>query len=218
MVRINLLPREITEKRKFESRIGWVLLLGLAAVVVIAVIFVGLLLVVGAQNAQLQQQLEANAQVSQQAEAYAIFEEKEATLASRESVAMEALDGRIEWGRIATEVSLVLPTDMWLESMTGDEVEGLVLLGHALDSATDSPDVGYTSVAAMMVRLSELELVSSVWLNSAEKTYFGEAGEEEGAWGGPTILYEVSTSVLDTAEEETQSDPSVPAPPSQPAE
>jgi Tfp pilus assembly protein PilN len=213
MVRINLLPREITEKRKFENRIGWVVLFGLAAIAVVAVVFVGLLLVVGAQNAELQQQLEANAQVSQQAEAYAIFEQKESELAARASVADEALVGRVEWARIANEVSLVLPTDMWLESMIADEEAGLELLGHALDPETDSPDVGYTAIAAMMVRLSELELVSSVWLDSAEKTIFGEED-----WGGPTILFQVSTSVVDSAAEETQSASSVPAPPSQPAE
>ncbi len=119
MVRINLLPREITEKRQFESRIGWVVLIGLAAMAVVAVIFVGLLLVVGAQNAELQQQLEANAQVSQQAEAYAIFESKEAELEARKAVADNALVGRVEWARIANEISLVLPTDMWLDSTDG---------------------------------------------------------------------------------------------------
>lgn len=212
MVRINLLPREITEKRRFESRIGWVVLIGLAAMAVVAVIFVGLLLVVGAQNAELQQQLEANAQVSQQAEAYAIFESKEAELEARKAVADNALVGRVEWARIANEISLVLPTDMWLDSLMADEESGLELLGNALDPETDSPDVGYTTIAAMMVRLSELELVDSVWLDSAEKTVFGEEG-----WGGPTILFTVSTSVVDSVEE-AQSDSGVPAPPSQPSE
>jgi len=214
MVRINLLPREITDKRKFETRIGWVVLIGLAAVAVIAVVFIGLMLVVAAQNSELQQQLQANAQVSEQAQAYAIFEQKEGELAARSAIAEMALAERVEWARITNELSLVLPTDMWLERMDADEAAGVSLFGFALDPATDSPDVGYTSIAAMMVRLSELDLLSSVWLNSAEKT---SLGEEE--WQESVIHFDVSAAVVDPTAEETQdAESSVPAPPSQPAE
>lgn len=213
MVRINLLPPEITERRKFETRFTWVIVVGVGVLVVIGVIFVGLLLVVNAQNSELQQQLEANAQVQQQADAYAVFEQKEAELVSRKQVAQLALDGRVEWARLTNELSLIMPTDMWLENMTANEESGLSMTGQALDPETDSPDVGYTAIAAMLVRLSELDLVSNVWLDGAEKTIYGS---EE--WAEPTILFQVTTSVQKPVAEETPSDSSVPAPPEQPAE
>jgi Tfp pilus assembly protein PilN len=213
MVRINLLPREISEKRRFESRIAWVIIFGLGALAVVAVVFVGLLLMAGAKNNQLQQQLEQNATVSQQADAYAIFEQKEGELESRKAIAQVALAERVPWSQITNEISLILPTDMWLEQMSGSELDGMTMRGYALDPMVDYPDVGHTAIAAALVRLAELPLVTDVWLEDAEKTIYG--GEP---WGERVILFDMTTSVEAPADEETQSASSVPAPPSEPTE
>jgi hypothetical protein len=217
MVRINLLPREAIEKRKFEQRIGYVIAAGLIAAAVVGVAFVGLLLVVNGTNNTLQRQLESNAQVQQQAQAYAIFEEKEATLGARSAVAQQALAGRIAWGQIANEVSLVLPDDLWVYRLLFDEdpESGMLYEGYALNPWTDVPDNGLKSLAKTLIRLADLPLVTSVWLEEASQEDYGYGSDD---LTEPVLRFRIASIAVVPEAPESQDSTGVPAPPSQPAE
>jgi len=209
MIRINLLPAEILEQRKFEQRIVYVIIGGIILFVMLALIYGFASLQVSNRNAELQQTFETAEQLRAQAEAFAIFEEKEATLNERIAVADAALASRINWGRIANEVSLVLPSDVWVNSVTGSESTGLQLLANVVDPEDDVPDVGQTAVARTLIRLAQLELLKDVWLDTSTKAL--DATSEE--W---IIQFAISTKLV-TPETPTDPATSVPAPPTAPA-
>jgi hypothetical protein len=202
MVRINLLPQEILEKRRFERDIRYVVLAAVAALVVLFAAYGLLAIQVGQRNAELQDRQQTVANLNAQAEAFAIFEEKESDLEARLLLADEALAGRVEWGRVANELSLIMPSDVWIVTLTTDEEQGVTMFARAVDSETDVPDVGHKAVAKTLVRLNDLEQLSSVWLSSSIKTEYEEK---------PVIDFTVTTAVeRPDLEEDTDG---VPAPP-----
>jgi len=213
MARINLLPREIAEKRKFERRIGFVLVAGLVVYVVLFLAYAGLGWVVSQRNAELQSHLELAASLSAQAEAFKIFEDKEADLDRRVAIAEVALAQRVDWSRIVNELSLVLPPDVWLTDLTASEQDGLLMRGIAVDLATDVPDSGHKAVARTLVRLGGLELLQNVWLTTSRKAMFTVGDGDE----RPVIEFEVTTGVV-RPPGPAQATAVVPAPPAPPAQ
>lgn len=172
MTRINLLPPEILERRKAEKRFG---LVGLVA-------FVLLLALVGVYSfaafnvqtkedelALVQQQVRTT---QAQADQLAIFEERSSELQTRRETAELALSNREDWNKLFQNMSLVLPADVWVQTMAADEVEGLQIAGYAIDSASDSPDLGHKTIAKMLVRLADLDQLQDVWLTNSTKAEF----------------------------------------------
>lgn len=206
MLRVNLLPREIIEKRRFERYLGLVVIAGVLAMLVVFVVWGIMAISVSSRNEALQKDVQTAAQLAQQADAYQIFEQKEETLKTRTGIARQALDQRIDWGRLMNEFSLVLPPDVWAVGIRAYEDQGMNLDLIAVDSSTDVPDVGHKTVAKTLVRLADLEQVENVWLLQSTKSFFD--GED-----GPIIQFQVSSSIVRPPAESTAT-ASVPAPPS----
>jgi len=210
MIRINLLPKEILEKRRFNSGIQLIVLAMVAMLAIVVVWFGVNIWRIAGKNALLQQTEQTASQLRNQAEAYKIFEEKEDALTQRKQIADEALAFRVDWGRLTNELSLVMPTDSWLWNLQADEDDGVALSGYTIDVPTDVPDVGYKSVAQTMIRLANLEQIDAVWLLSTYKETYREQ---------PAIGFEITTGIVrPMAEAELDQDSSVPAPPTEPAE
>jgi Tfp pilus assembly protein PilN len=167
MVRINLLPKEVLERRRYEKWYSYILV-AFAAMLALVGILYGYFWLSGAQkNADLQLLQEQSQKLQAQADAFGIFEQKEQDLVTRQAVASTALAGRINMGRVSEEVSLVLPDEVWLQTMGISQVDGLSVGGYTPYSASHSMDVSYKSVAKTLVRVNELNDVSDVWLTSA---------------------------------------------------
>jgi hypothetical protein len=186
MVRINLLPQEIIEKRRFERDLRYVALGGIVALVLLFAVYGLLSMQVAQANAELQDRQQTEANLRAQAEAFSIFEEKESDLEARLVLSEQALAGRVDWGRLANELSLIMPADAWVVTLTSDEEEGVTMFARAVDSETDVPDVGHKAVAKTLVRMADLEQLSSVWLSSSIKTEYEEQ---------PVIDFTVTTAV-----------------------
>ena len=193
MMRINLLPPEILERRKSERRVVW----ALVAAIGVALVLVGVWSFAHMRLSDKERELAQLEQLVQsteaQAEQLAIFEARASELESRRLVAEVALGDRRNWGKLYDELSLVLPADVWLQMMTASEDEGLVLNGYALDSATDSPDSGHKPIAKTLVRLADLKDLYDVWLtNSAKATYLEQ----------PVIQFSLTAGVASPVEDE----------------
>ncbi len=186
-MRINLLPPEILERRQAEQRIKYVVFAALGVAALLAIVWmVTYARVQGKEGdlAALQQEVEmANAQAAQ----LAIFEERAAELEARRTTVQQALGDRIEWARIYDEVSLVLPSDIWLQSMAVNEESGVSLNGYAIDVPGDSPDAGHKAIAKALVRLADLEAFYDVWLTNSSKATFEDQ---------PAIQFSISTQVV----------------------
>ncbi|MDI6712966.1 MAG: hypothetical protein QMD96_06980 [Anaerosomatales bacterium] len=169
MIRVNLLPPEILEKRKAERRLAYMV----AALVLVSLVLAGVWVFAFTRANAKQRDLEAKQQELQQVTAQAasleIFEVQQAELARRRSVAQLALDARQNWAKLFDEISLVLPSDMWVSVLAATAESKLQIDGFSVD-ATDTPDYGHKTVAKLLVRLAELEQLADVWLSNSVKT------------------------------------------------
>jgi Tfp pilus assembly protein PilN len=216
MIRINLLPPEITQKRKDEQRWRWLVVGSVALFLVVGVVFAALQIQVtirGQEVADIRQQalgLQAEAQRFQ------VFQLKETDLQNRSSIAATALSGRMDWSALFTEVALVMPSDTWARSMTSAEPNGttpgsFVLAGAAIDYLYDVPDFGYKPIAKLLIRLAELPRLNNVWVGTMAKP----APPSTDSTVTQYIDFSVSASILSDATQ-TATTPGVPAPPANP--
>ncbi len=207
MIRINLLPKDILERRRYERFFLWVY----AAAALVALVLIGIWLVLGLQvqqkNRDLQTRQEQANKLRTEADAFAVFEQKQTALTSRQTVAQTALAGRIDWARVCNEISLVLPSDVWAKSIVANQDAGLQLTLVAEDTA-DSPDVGQKSVARTMVRLNDLGSLYDVWLKASAK-----GAIQQGAAEARVIEFQLTTQVVKPASASAATTSSVPAPP-----
>lgn len=189
MIRVNLLPPEILEKRKAERRLTYMV----AALIIVSLVLVGVWGFAMTRASSKQRTLEAKQQelqqVTQQAESLEIFEAQQTELARRKSVVQLALDARQDWAKLFDEISLVLPSDMWLSALAATTESNLQLDGFSVD-ATDTPDYGHKTVAKLLVRLAELEQLADVWLSNSVKTDVEEQ---------PALQFTVTASVVKPA-------------------
>ena len=167
MLRINLLPKEVIERRRYEGWYRWVVILGIGLTLIIVSVYLLLVFVVSSKTGELQSIQESSAQQRTLADQLSIFENQEQQFQARQKVAQTALSGVVNVGRVAADVSLVLPDEVWLDSLTIDEKTGMTFSAQTPRTASESDDVAYKSVAKTLVRLNELPELSDVWLNTA---------------------------------------------------
>lgn len=169
MIRVNLLPPEILEKRKAERRLAYMVAALVAVSLVLAGVWVFAFTRANAKQRDLEAKQQELQQVTAQAASLEIFEVQQAELARRRSVAQLALDARQNWAKLFDEISLVLPSDMWVSVLDATTESKLQIDGYSVD-ATDTPDYGHKTVAKLLVRLAELEQLADVWLSNSVKT------------------------------------------------
>jgi hypothetical protein len=203
MIRINLLPPEIVQKRKSEGLWIYIGLAFLFVALVLGLAFVAVLFVASGLEEDVAQAESEALRLQNQAAEYAIFEESETELAAREEMVEAALANHVDLTRLYEEISLVMPSSTWVDSLTFDDTgqdtpPEFLLNGFALDPPDDSPDLGFKPVARTLVRMVDLEQLYNVWLNGTAK----EAGILDDA--GNTIMGEVAYSVSSSVRTEEQ--------------
>lgn len=209
MIRINLLPPEIIEKRKYERFYPYVFAVtGILAVIVLGV-WGYLQLLNSARVSELQAIEQSAADLRTQADSLAVFELKELDLAKRQEAAGKALAGRIDVGRVAEEISLVLPEEVWLTQLElhappepgtegSDQPEKLI--GHAPDPAGTTVRDGFKLVASTLVRLASLsDSLNDVWLNRATVGRFNQfQAQADANVSVPSVEFEVEAQLKPT--------------------
>lgn len=194
MLRINLLPREVLERRRYEKWYPLTVLVFVVVLVFILLVYAALLLSGAQKTANLQLLQEQSQKTQAQAQAFGVFEQKEQELATRQATGVAALKGRINMGRLAEEVSLVLPDEVWVQSLGVDEETGLTITGNTPWSPGHTMDISYKSVAKTLVRLNELSDLSDVWLTSASDAQFS-GFVPSGGESASTVLFSIEGKV-----------------------
>jgi hypothetical protein len=98
----------------------------------------------------------------------------------------------MDWSKLLAELCLVLPSDIYLDrigvtepkSGTPPTVGDLSIDGKALDYPYDVPDIGYKSIAKLLVRMAELSDLQEVWLYSSVKPAPPVVAADSGSSGG----------------------------------
>jgi Tfp pilus assembly protein PilN len=167
MFRINLLPKEVLERRRYEGWYRWVFILAIGLILIVGATWLLLTIEVNLKQGDLQSIAEQSQSTKAQAEQLSVFQDKEEELQKRQVVAQTALAGRVNVGQVANDISLVLPDEVWLDLLTINQDTGVVLSANTPRNAGQSTDVAYKSVAKTLVRLNELPELYDVWLNTA---------------------------------------------------
>lgn len=197
MFKINLLPKEVLERRRYEDWYPRVFLIAAVALLMVIALYALFAFQANAMRGELQSSRDVSEGYRQSAEKLSIFQKKETQLQERVVVAQAALAGRVNVGEVANDISLVLPDEVWLESLTIHQDTGLVLAGNTPRSAGQSTDVAYKSVAKTLVRLSELPGLYDVWLDSAANAQWSKwALAADAAPGGGTAAAELGVNVV----------------------
>ena len=177
MIRIYLIPPEILQARRDESRWKSVWLGGGIATLVVVLFWAVLFLQVGTATTEVASIQQDAASLTAQTSRFDVFKQKEADLRVRQDAVDSATAGAIDWDKLLTELGLVLPNDVYLTTFTGVDnaasgVTGnsvITLAGQARFDPEESPALGYKSIAKMLVRLTEMKQLDNVWLTSATK-------------------------------------------------
>lgn len=188
MIRINLLPPEISQKRRDEKRWRWVILAGIATAVVLALVFVALQFQLSAKQAEVANVKQQADTLQASAARFQVFQDKQADLDNRKKTADTALAGRQDWSKLFSEIGLILPSDIFLTRIGSTEPKAasgkdaatagkITIDGKALDFPNDVPDLGYKSVAKLLVRLAGLDKIANVWLTQSTKPAFVAASD-----------------------------------------
>jgi len=179
VLRINLLPPEVLERRRWEKWYQYVFF-GFFVLLTLALLaWAWLLLMTSAKQDELQGLREQSQRHQAQAEAFSVFEKKQKELADREATVSTALAGRVNMGRLVDDISLILPEEVWLAQLAVGQDSGLSLDGFTPLSSSRSSNVGYKSVAKTLVRLDSLSDLEEVWLVAASATEFGDWQAED---------------------------------------
>jgi Tfp pilus assembly protein PilN len=171
---VNLLPRD--EKRQRQQP-GAVLLTGVLGGVLVVAVLAGAFLMTSSKVSDRQAELDAL-----RAELAAIPPAPQAPVDSsgletqkndRVTVLGKALGSRVAWDRVLREVSLVLPEDIWLESLTANAADPNFT---PTPGKTEAPPGGFTisgysyshdGVARLLARLSVLPELDRPTLGSS---------------------------------------------------
>jgi Tfp pilus assembly protein PilN len=175
VIRINLIPPEILQSRKDEQRWKWVWLAGGIAALAVALFWATTYLQLSSATSDVAAIQQDVATAQAQTSRFAVFEQKEAELKVRQDAVGTASKGRIDWSQLLYELGLVLPRDVYLTTFTGVDNAGgstaadsvVTLAGQAVYDPDEVPANGYKSIAKMLVRLTEMSELDSVWLTSS---------------------------------------------------
>lgn len=167
MVRINLLPREIQEKRKAEK----VIFTAFAGIVVVAMCL-GALYAYNAwkiRNAEAELAIlkDQSVKMNSAIQVLKVYEARLQIVQQKKAIVEKALENRIIWSKILEELMIITPNDVALHTLNGN-ADGISFSGEIQDP-TDMPDAGHKPVAKWLIRLGELKLQPKVWLSSSDK-------------------------------------------------
>lgn len=192
-VRINLLPPEIQERRRWDRYYPLTFLIGFVAFAAIGAVALGLYWYTSSERATLQEYKSQAADLNAQAAQFAVFEEKESDLARKVSMSQAALTGRVNWASLSRDISMVLPSEVWVISILGNEDTGLEISGYTPNTNPDSSAESYKSIAKTLVLLNALPELYDVWLKNATVGEYTSEGSDQKA---PVLQFQASAKVV----------------------
>lgn len=174
MLRINLLPREVLDRHRFQGWYRYIFIISTGLVLVVLLVSALLYLLVVQKSEELTASRERTQSYIEQGKAFDVFEKKEKEFTDRQTIVQATLASRMNLGKVAEEISLVLPDEVWLDSLNLSQEEGVAFVANTPRTASHSMNIAYKSVAKTLVRLNELPDVTDVWLaNASNLTWSG---------------------------------------------
>jgi len=215
-ISINLLPKEVLEKRKTEQQLAFVLL-GVVVMVILLASVYGFNFV---RIIQAQTDLEAvkaeNARVQTEIAKIGDFERVRSLVEQKQSLISTITSKKYSWSRLLNNISLIVPNEVWLTRLEVQDQGKLSFSGKAL-AGTETSGIGHKPVAKWLVHMSELNDIEDVWLSTSKKSE-ASTGPEEGsslptastADASSTLVFESKASIKSLSEDQSSLVPPAP--------
>jgi len=180
MKRIDLLPPEARAKASRERGLLYAILILVAVVVALGLVYMQQSSTVNSKQSELDQLTAETQAVQAEAAALAPYAELEATRTSMKQTASSIYEAGVPWSTVLQEISLVIPENVRLQSLTC-VVPAAMVPGAAAAVAGTVPvattDVTFTGttythkdVAEFMTRLGLIPQLSNIQLGSSTET------------------------------------------------
>jgi Tfp pilus assembly protein PilN len=185
---INLLPPEVSARRRVRRQSLLLVVVGIAYLVLLVAVWMVRNLEVGRQEDRL---TDAQAQAStlqQRVSNLQEFADLERTVKERQATLSSVMQGDIAWSRLLIELSMIIPGDAWLTSFVGSAADsqqtqttpttpqpapaqgGAARLGE-LNFGSNTFD--FPGVSKWISRLQELKSLQNIWVPTAAKGLVG---------------------------------------------
>jgi Tfp pilus assembly protein PilN len=183
-MRMNLLPPEVRQRQRTRRQTAAVIAAGVIVLAGVgALYFLQQLRLVGVNN-DLEEQRETNAGIQAQINDLRRFDELQREVEASRSMLSTLLANEILWSGVLRDVSLVIPSDVWLSGLTGDTSEsgntqaptttgvagGTGLVGQITFNGFS---LDHRAVALWLARLDDVRGFANPWLSNAQKTDVG---------------------------------------------
>jgi Tfp pilus assembly protein PilN len=178
--RINLLPSDLKERRR-SRQTATALVAGVAILVgVLGVVYASQEIRLRAERGTLADQQEDNATLRAQVAELREFETLEEELRDKQQLVEEVSAQEVRWSVLLADISLVIPSDVWLTSLTGqvtqraadqEEQEGPVTLGTIQMAGTTFT---HPDVARWLTRLASVDALRLPYISLSTKAAIGE--------------------------------------------
>lgn len=200
MKRMNLLPKEAQAKASRERGLAYALVLLVALVVALGAVYVQQTAAVGDKEQQLADLQSQTAALQQQIAALQPYQELQTQRTQMTETAAQIYDTRVEWSNFLEQLSLVIPENVCLTSLSC-VVPPTMLPGSTAESedgagSTDITFVGqawtHDDVAEFMTRLGLIPQIQNILLtNSAGPAQQGADASVAEAPGTFTVTAEL---------------------------
>jgi Tfp pilus assembly protein PilN len=175
--RINLLPPERAQQRRARQLTLTIIAAGVALVVLLGVIYGAEGLRAHSAQNELKDQLAQNEQLQSQVSQLASYAQKEREL-NQKTQQLEALtQNEVRWSVIFADVSLLIPSDVWLTNFTGSvsasvgqqSGPGASVAGAIGNIQLTGVTFAHLDVAKWLTRLAEIEVFADPYLSLSSK-------------------------------------------------
>lgn len=164
--KINLLPKEVREARRFELWYPWIW--SAAAILLVLLVIAFLLLTI--ERISSEQELSATQSeittTRAQSEALKEHEELKIFVEGRDQILKDTLSDRLDPQLIGVALTKDLPKAISVERIIISEERGLEIQGAVEDSGSNPPDKDWHAVAEAIDKLESGSLFKNVWLNT----------------------------------------------------
>ena len=182
-MRMNLLPPEVRQRQRTRRQTAAVIAAGVVVLAGVgALYFLQQLRLVGVNN-DLEEQRDTNAGIQAQINDLRRFDELQREVEASRNMLTTLLANEILWSGVLRDVSLVIPSDVWLSGLTGDTNESGATAAPTTPGAAGTGLVGqitfngfsldHRAVALWLARLDDVRGFANPWLSNAQKTDVG---------------------------------------------
>ena len=181
MTQVNLLPLEVQQRRRTRRQTTMVTSAVAGVIGFLILIFILQSARLAAANRQLQEQQAANGRLQTEINGLTRFEQLKQAVTEKEGLLANVLRGEILWSGVLREISLVIPRDMWLTSLSGQ------MQASSTSSTATTPGAeglvgtiqfqgeafAHTTVADWLTRLESVEGWLNPWISTSSRAGTG---------------------------------------------